>query len=288
MFIKKEIDHQNIVRIAVVQLKIAQLDPKKNKSRIEKFIHKAKNKKAQIIIFPEDCITGAIEDCATGQKDGYKKWLEKNNESRKFFQDLAKKYGINIVTGSITEYVKGKIYNTGYYINQQGKVLGHYHKNHLYKSELDFIDPGEDICVFKTPWGKAGIIICWDITYSEIFRRLAKEKIKIIFCPSYWWRGISEEVTHLNPKEQEETIDSLCLSRAYECQSIFIYVNAAGTAVYKNKTKDVLIGHSQVTAPIVGKIKKLNHNWEKMFVVDVDVSLTDQAEKIYQKHQRKK
>lgn len=276
------------VKIVVVQFKIAQLDPEKNLKRIEKFIEKAKKQKAEIIIFPEDCVTGALEDEATGQKAGYKKWLDKNHSVKKVFQALAIKYQINIVTGSTTELVRGKIFNTSYFINHLGQVLGCYHKNHLYKSELSFITPGEKTVVFSTPWGKAGIIICWDITFSEIFQRLVRAGVKIIFCPSYWWRGISEDTEKLNPREQEEEIDAMCVTRAFENEVVFVYANAAGTAVYQNHTKDILIGHSQITMPILGVVKKLNHNREKMFLAEIDLSLLNQAEKIYQKRSRKK
>lgn len=270
------------LKIAVVQFKITHLDPAKNLKRIEGFIKKAKSKKAQVVVFPEDCLTGSIEKKITGPDGGYQKWLDGSQKNKKAFQKLAKKYKIDVVVGSVMEKVKGRPYNTSYYIDAKGKILGTYHKNHLYKSERDMLKPGSKIPVFKTAWGKAGIIICWDIMYPEIFRRLVKEGVEIIYCPSYWWRGISEATDKYNHKEQERLIDALCITRATETDSVFVYVNAAGTIRYKNSPKDILIGHSQITMPVLETVAKLNHNWEKMFVQEVDLGLLKKAEKVYE------
>ncbi|MFA6132097.1 MAG: carbon-nitrogen hydrolase family protein [Patescibacteria group bacterium] len=274
------------IKIAVVQFKIAQLDPQKNYQRLEQFVKKAQAKKAQIVVFPEDCISGSIEDCATGEKNGFKKWLDTDGQTKKFFQGLAVKYNIDIVSGSNTELVGKKIFNTTYYIDSQGKILGQYRKNHLYKTERSFITAGNKTSVFKTAWGKVGLAICWDITFADIFKKMSKAGVKMIFCPSYWWRGISEDAYTLNRRYQEKAIDALCLTRAFETKSVFVYANAAGKAVYKNKTSDVLIGHSQITMPILGVVKKLNHNWESMFIQEVDLGLLDKAKKIFHNKKR--
>ncbi|MFH1253124.1 MAG: carbon-nitrogen hydrolase family protein [Candidatus Uhrbacteria bacterium] len=272
------------LKIAVVQFKITHLNPEKNWQRIEGFIKKAKNKQAQVIVFPEDCLTGSIGDTLTGVKNYYKKWLDGSFKTKKNWQKLAAKYQIDIVAGTIMESVKGHNYNTCYYINAKGRVLGNYHKNHLYKSERNMLEPGTEISVFNTAWGKAGIIICWDIMYPEIFQRLVKSGAQIIYCPSYWWTGVSESTEKYNPREQEKLIDALCVTRATEADSVFVYANAAGTIryKYKNAPPDILIGHSQITMPVLETVKKINHNREKMFIQEVDFSLLKKAERVYQ------
>jgi predicted amidohydrolase len=49
------------VKIAVVQFEINQYNPDKNLSKAEKFIAEASESKADIIVFPEDFITGPIK-----------------------------------------------------------------------------------------------------------------------------------------------------------------------------------------------------------------------------------
>lgn len=96
------------VKIAVVQLKIKQYDPDHNIKRAEKFIKKASGK-ADIIVFPEDFITGPVS--------GKQELADFDGKYKLYFQKLAKKYRISIVPGSIIESENNKLYNTTYFID---------------------------------------------------------------------------------------------------------------------------------------------------------------------------
>ncbi len=263
-----------IVRIAVVQFRITHLHPSKNFARIETFIQKAKTQHADIVVFPEDCVTGSIF--------GDVSRLDTTHATRQAFQKLASKYRIDVVTGSCMEGTPDGNFNTSYYIDAQGTVLGTYHKNHLYLSERRFLSAGTVAPVFDTKWGKAAIVICWDMLFSEIFQRLMKGGVQLIYCPSYWYQEIAESMALQNPRSEEEQMDALCLTRALETNSVLIYSNAAGIQRYKNNTRDTLIGHSQITMPVLGTVQKLNHHREQMFVQEVDLDLLKKAESIYQ------
>lgn len=41
------------------------------------------------------------------------------------------------------------------------------------------------------------------------------------------------------------------------------------------------LGHSQITAPFKGAIKKLNHDKEAMFIQDIDLNILRDAQKAY-------
>jgi len=110
------------VKIAVVQFEINQYEPDYNLMKAEKFIAKAADSKADIIVFPEDFITGPIGLRLEEFADNSQKYC-------KYFQNLAKKYKINIVPGSIIEKEKLGIYNTSYYIDSKGEVKGKYKKS---------------------------------------------------------------------------------------------------------------------------------------------------------------
>lgn len=261
-------------RIAVVQFKITHLDPATNFRRMEEFIRRAVEEQAQVVVFPEDCVTGSIF--------GDLSRLDTTGTTRTRFQELAKKYHIDIVTGSCMEGTTEGNFNTSYYINAEGKVLGMYRKNHLYPSEHSFLISGTDVPVFETAYGKAGIVICWDILFPEIFQRMKDQGVQIIYCPSYWYREIAESMASLNPHSEEQQMDAMCIVRALETNAILIYSNAAGVQSYANETKDTLIGHSQVVMPVLGPMKRLNHNREQMFVQDVDSSFLEGSSRIYQ------
>lgn len=261
------------IRVAVVQFEIAHLDREKNFARMEDFVRRAKQEDAQVVVFPEDCITGSIF--------GDLSRLDTTGASRAAFQNLAKRYAIDIVTGSSMEGTPEGNFNTSYYINAAGDVLGTYRKNHLHPSEYKFLKPGIDAPVFDTAYGKAGIVICWDMLFPEIFQRMKAQGVQIIYCPSYWYREIAESMANLNPSSEEEQIDALCIVRSLETNAALVYVNAAGIQSYANGTRDTLIGHSQITMPVLRPVQRLSHNKEAMFVQETDLTLLERSRAIY-------
>lgn len=263
--------------MAVVQFSIVHLKPEVNLTRAETFIKEAAGKNAQIIIFPEDFMTGSIF--------GDTKYLDQDHNFLKKFQSLAKKYRIDIVSGSWMEAVGRSAMNTTSYIDSEGKVLGRYHKNHLYLSERNFLTPGTEVAVFDTAYGRAGLIICWDIMFPEIFQRMNAIGVQIVYCPSYWYKEIAGAGLKINPLAEEQSVDALCLARAIENNIFFVYANAAGVMRFPNETSDHLIGHTQITLPLVGATAKLDHNFEEMIIQDVDLSVLSLAAETY--HLRK-
>jgi predicted amidohydrolase len=255
-------------KIAVVQFEIKQFSPEENLEKAEKFIREAVVSKAKIVVFPEDFITGPIA--------GRREFADSENKYRKYFQQLARKYKIDIVPGSIIEEEKSKLYNTTYYIDSSGKVKARYRKINLWLPERKYLTPGNEISVFNTKYGKVGLIICWDLAFPEIFRKMAMRGVNMVICPSYWSH---EEKSFLFPNINSEAkiVDSLCVTRAFENEIILVYSNAAGKAKV-GKRKLTLIGHFQIAVPS-GAIKKLEHNKEEMFIQEVDTAILKATER---------
>lgn len=260
-------------RVAVVQCTIAQRDPKRNLKNATAYIAKAAAANADIVIFPEDLVAGSIE--------GIGELVDYQHEYRANFQALAKKYHIAIVPGSIIEGDKTGIYNTTYYIDSNGEVLATYRKVHLWLSERGDYTPGHKATVFKTKFGMMGLAICWDLAFPELFRSMAKQGANIVFCPSYWCYGDAGRGVLYDKNSEATFVDALCVERAFENEMIIVYCNAAGTVLF-GKNREKLVGHSQITEPFKGAIKKFNHHRQGMFVVDIDTRILRDAEKSYQ------
>ncbi len=260
-------------RITVVQFFIKHLDPETNFQRIEEFIHRAKSDATDVIVFPEDCITASIFGDLTK--------LDADRAVRDRFQTLAKKYSIDIVTGSVMEKTDEGNFNTSYYIDFEGNILGTYRKNHLYPSEYRFLNPGTEAPVFDTRFGKAGIVICWDMLFPEIFDRMRAQDVQIVYCPSYWYREIAESMAEQNLRSEEQLLDALCLTRSVETNAALVYCNAAGVMTFPNGSTDTLIGHSQIVMPILGPIGRIEHSEEEMLTQVIDLTLLDASAKIY-------
>ena len=259
------------VKIAVVQFKIKQFSPEENLKKAEEFV-KAASGKADVIIFPEYFIFGPLFG-KVEYADGEKIYC-------KHFQKLAKKYKIDIVPGSIIERRKNGVYNTTYYIDSRGRIKGEYRKINLWHPERRYISPGNKVSVFNTKFGKVGLIICWDLAFPEIFRAMARKGVNIVFCPSLWSMNDCGIGSKYNKNSEIVFVDSACISRAFENEIIMVFCNSAGRIKF-GKYELIYIGHSQITMPFIGVVKRLNHNREEMFIQEVDTNILKDAERAY-------
>lgn len=96
---------------------------------------------------------------------------------------IAKKYRMYIIAG-IYERDGDAVYNTAVLIGRDGKIAGKYRKVCLPRREIQRgLTPGESFPVFKTDFGKIGILICWDLVFPESARALALNGAEIIIMP---------------------------------------------------------------------------------------------------------
>lgn len=261
------------LNIAVVQFAIAQFAPEQNLAKAERFIQQAVAQQAHIIVFPEDFIFGPlINRVDLADFDGH---YVRN------FQQLAARYSIEIVPGSIIEGDASGLYNTSYYIDKTGEILGCYRKVNLWLPERSYINPGQASSVFATRFGKIGLVICWDLMFPEIFRAMVRQGVEIVLCPSYWCFEDAGKGLQHHPEAEVKLVNALCTTRAFEQEIVFAYANAAGTLDYEGNT-GTLIGQSQVTVPFKGVLQALNHNREAMFVQAVDTAILADAEESYE------
>jgi predicted amidohydrolase len=260
------------LKIAVVQFEISQYSPTENLKKAEKFIIEASNKEAQVIVFPEDFVTGPIA--------GEKNYVDFEEKYKKLFQKWAKQYSIDIVTGSFIEGQKDKWFNTSYYINAQGKIKAQYKKINLWHPERRYLAAGNQVVTFQTKYGKAGLIICWDLMFPEVFRAMVKKGVKIVYCPSYWTAEDAGVGLKYNNNSEIELVNSLSVARAFENEIVFVYANAAGKYDIKGH-KGALIGQSQITVPFKGVLKRLSNNKEEMFIQEIDMDIINDAERAY-------
>lgn len=262
-------------KIAVVQFKINQYQPEKNLQKMVDFVQQASNK-ADIVVFPEDFLSGGLNDAEIV------KLADSGGKYRRIFQALAKKYKIDLVAGSIIEKNKIGNFNVCYYIDSTGKIKGKYNKINLWSTERKRIVPGNKVCVFNTKFGKVGLAICWDLMFPEIFRRMAKKGANIVFCPSLWYKAENFPPYKKQNKDAErDHINALCRARSVENNLILIYANAVGNIKTSVGDLDEAIGHSQITTPIRGVLKKLGYQEEKMFIQEVDTTILKDTEKAY-------
>lgn len=102
--------------------------------------------------------------------------------------DSARKNKIVLIGGSIFEKSGRKKYNTSVVFNEQGKMVGKYRKVHIPQDEgfyeQEYFASGNEYPVFKTKFGKIGVLICFDQWFPEAARLLRLKGAEIIFYPT--------------------------------------------------------------------------------------------------------
>ena len=72
-------------------------------------------------------------------------------------------------------------------IDREGKLIGRYRKVLLPRGEMVQLTPGHEFPVFTTDFGTVGMMICYDVYYTEPARQLAQRGAEIILLPI--WGG---------------------------------------------------------------------------------------------------
>lgn len=266
--------------VALVQMKSFLWSPDKNIVRMEAFIKKAAIKGADVIIFPEDVVTG--------QMLRNQKMVDREGRFLNIFRAFAKHYRIDIVPGSWMEGKKGErsCYNTSYYIDCNGKVLARYRKIHLWIPERAYIKPGNEIVTFNTRFGKAGIVICWDLTSPDLFQTMVRKGVEIVYCPSDWPKNMGIYAEKYGDDIEAHHVNALCMARAFENNIILVYANTAEFVIteacgYKGEALDEPLGYSQIAAPFGDALIRIKHPREAMVLQKIDLNILKDAKAMY-------
>lgn len=107
--------------------------------------------------------------------------------SAKILGELARAKHAYVVAG-ILEREGNSIYNTAILLDRQGRLAGKYRKVYLPREEVERgLRPGSTFPVFETDFGKLGLMICYDVFFSEAAKSLAMAGAEVIAMPI--WGG---------------------------------------------------------------------------------------------------
>ncbi len=80
------------------------------------------------------------------------------------------------------------VYNTAVLIDRDGRLAGKYRKVYIPREEIEAgLTPGNSFPVFRTDFGRIGMMICWDSQYADPARALALKGAEVILVPI--WDG---------------------------------------------------------------------------------------------------
>jgi predicted amidohydrolase len=101
--------------------------------------------------------------------------------------ELARRRSSYVVAG-IYEREGEIVYNTAVMLDRHGDLVGKYRKVYLPSGEIEGgLTPGNEYPVFKTDFGTVGLMICYDVFFSDPAHALARQGAEVILLPI--WGG---------------------------------------------------------------------------------------------------
>lgn len=174
------------LRVGLIQMKVKEAK-EENLTKVTEMIQQAVTGGAKLVILPEmfNCPYEAVNFPKYAEAEGGSTWRQ--------LSELARRHSIYLVGGSIPEKdQEGKVYNTSYIFNPDGEQVGKHRKMHLFDidieggqtfKESDTLTPGEQVTVVDTPFGKMGVMICYDLRFPELARLMVQQGARLIIVP---------------------------------------------------------------------------------------------------------
>ena len=209
------------MRAAAVQLN-SDGDRSRNLEIAERLVREAAGAGAELVALPEKWnLFGSGEDMAAGAEplDG---------PSLSAARSWARELGIHLLAGSIAELREGdRPHNTSVLIDPAGEDLAVYRKIHMFDVDVGGVEyresaneaPGDEIVAAPVGELIAGLTVCYDLRFPELYRILAVRGARLITVPSAF--------TTTTGRDHWEV---LLRARAIENQLFVIAPNQSGEA----------------------------------------------------------
>jgi omega-amidase len=198
------------IQAAAIQFNVKQGDVDANLTYVREALHRVAAQGATLAVLPEMWSSGF----------SYRDLNQLALRTEGILEELlalSRKLKL-VIVGSMPEPNGDKVFNT-VYVADNGILAGTYRKIHLFSllGEDRAFSGGDSWLLADTSLGKIGVIICYDLRFPELSRRLAVEGAQVICVPAQW------------PKPRQEHWRTLLRARAIENQLFVVACNACGT-----------------------------------------------------------
>lgn len=209
-----------------------------NLNEARRLIEKAVEQGARLVVLPEYFPIMGIRDTdklAVREQPG-------EGPIQTFLSEIARKHRVWLVGGSIplAASTPDKVLNSCLVFDEHGEQVARYDKMHLFNLELgneqyheaNTIEPGKQVVVVDSPFGRIGLAVCYDLRFPELFR--AMKGVDIIVLPSAFTETTGK--MHWEPLVRARAIENLA------------YVIAAAQGGYHVSGRETH-GHSMIVDP---------------------------------------
>ena len=174
------------MKIAQIQMAVS-ADKETNLRRAGELLRQAATGGIDVGVLPEMFCCPYDNNCF----DAYSE--PEGGPAQQALSALAAELGIYLIGGSLPEKTGGKLYNTSYVYDRQGRQIARHRKIHLFDIDVaggqrffesDTLSPGREITVFDTEFGPMGLCICFDFRFEELARLMTLRGARALFVPA--------------------------------------------------------------------------------------------------------
>ena len=162
-------------------------DTKDNLLRLAEGISDLARRGAQLIVLQE--LHNSLYFCQTEDVNNFDLAEAIPGPSTRFYGELAKQFGVVIVTSLFEKLAPGLYHNTAVVLEKDGSIAGTYRKMHIPDDpayyEKFYFTPGDlGFHPIQTSVGCLGVMVCWDQWYPEAARLMALAGAELLIYPT--------------------------------------------------------------------------------------------------------
>lgn len=255
-------------------------DPAVNIQRLAKGIADLAARGAQLIVLQE--LHNSLYFCQVEDVNNFDFAEPIPGPSTGFYGELAKQYGVIIVTSLFEKRAPGLYHNTAVVIEKDGTIAGKYRKMHIPDDpayyEKFYFTPGDlGFHPIDTSIGRLGVLVCWDQWYPEAARLMALQGAEILIYPTAI--GYESSDTPDEQERQREAWTTVMRGHAVANGLPVIAVNRVGHEPDPSgQTRGIEFWGSSFAVGPQGEIHyRASNNEEESIVIEVDMHHSEQV-----------
>lgn len=247
------------MNVSIAQMDVATADPEANLKKGEFWVAEAARRGSDVICMPEMWTTGFDWNENRRLAADQERVIER-------IGDMAERHSIWIGGSVLALDEDGRPANTFLLFDDRGRVAGRYGKIHLFGliHEDEHLAPGKALCAVETPWGTAGLSVCYDIRFPELFRSYALRGAKFIFTSAAF------------PAARRRHWRTLLRARAIENQLYMIGVNQTGGEELGADGATLYGGSSAIIDPWGEAVVEAGEAVECLLTATLDIDRVDE------------
>jgi len=255
-------------------------DPAVNIQRLAKGIADLAARGAQLIVLQE--LHNSLYFCQVEDVNNFDCAEPIPGPSTGFYGELAKQYGVVIVTSLFEKRSPGLYHNTAVVIEKDGTIAGKYRKMHIPDDpayyEKFYFTPGDlGFHPINTSIGRLGVLVCWDQWYPEAARLMALQGAEILIYPTAI--GYESSDTPDEQERQREAWTTVMRGHAVANGLPVVAGNRVGDEPDPSQqTNGIKFWGSSFAVGPQGEIHyRASNNEEESIVIEVDMHHSEQV-----------